>query len=233
MASKFSMEEAIAFGWQTFKKNIAFFIGLIVIVFVINIIPGLISDYLSKRFVGLVILISLATWVLQAIVSMGMIKISLAFADGKTGELGDLFACANLFFKFFLGSLLYGLIVFGGLLLLVVPGIIWAIKYQLFSYYIVDQGLGPVEAIKKSGQITDGAKGSLFLFGLLLGLINILGALALVVGLFVTIPIAMVAMAYVFRKLDSRAASFTASATPVAESAPEAPVLPGPDNSQE
>ena len=226
MASKFTLEEAISFGWKITKKNIAFFIGLLVIVFIINFIPGLISEYLNENLVGLIILINLAAWVLQVIIGMGLIKIGLNFVDGKKSEIGDLFSCVNLFIKYFLGSLLYGLIVLGGLILLIVPGVIWAIKYQFFSYYIVDKGMGPLDAIKNSGKITDGAKGTLFIFGLVLGLINLLGALALLVGLFVTIPIAMVAMAYVFRKLEAQTAGFTASATPVAESAPEAQAVP-------
>ena len=41
----------------------------------------------------------------------------------------------------------------------------------------------------------------LFLFGLLLDLINLLGAICLLIGLFATFPTAMVAMAFVYRKL--------------------------------
>lgn len=58
-----------------------------------------------------------------------------------------------------------------------------------------------MEAIKKSGEITMGSKGKLFWFGLLLGLINIAGAICLLIGLFITIPVTMVAMVYVYRKL--------------------------------
>jgi len=41
----------------------------------------------------------------------------------------------------------------------------------------------------------------LFLFDLLLTLINLLGALCLLIGLFATIPTTMVAIAFVYRKL--------------------------------
>jgi uncharacterized membrane protein len=63
--------------------------------------------------------------------------------------------------------------------------------------------LGPVEALKQSGALTQGAKWNLFLFGLLLCGVNLLGALVLLIGLFATIPTTMVATAYAYRRLQS------------------------------
>jgi len=87
--------------------------------------------------------------------------------------------------------------------LLIIPGIIWAIKFYFFSYLIVDKGLGPIEALKRSSAITDGSKWDLFLLGLLLFGINLIGAIPFFLGWFVTIPISMVATAFVYRKLLS------------------------------
>ncbi|MEA3324328.1 MAG: hypothetical protein U9Q37_04220 [Euryarchaeota archaeon] len=66
---------------------------------------------------------------------------------------------------------------------------------------IVDKGLGPIDALEKSSEITIGVKWDLFIFGILLGILNLMGFACLVVGLFVTIPVTMVAMAFVYRKL--------------------------------
>lgn len=79
------------------------------------------------------------------------------------------------------------------------------IKLQFYSYFIVDKNAGPIEALKKSWAITRGVKWDLFLFGLLLGLITLAGLLALVVGLFVAIPVGLLANTYVYRKLLARA----------------------------
>ena len=118
-----------------------------------------------------------------------------------------------LFFKYLIGSILYGLIVLGGMLLLIIPGIIWMIKFQFFSYLIIE-GLGPVEALKKSAQITRGAKRELFVFGFILVGITILGVLCLFIGLFATIPTTLLAVAFVYRKL--LAAQDTAQGAPAA-----------------
>jgi uncharacterized membrane protein len=122
----------------------------------------------------------------------------------KKPKLQIFFLLIHLFFKYLIGDILYGLIIIGGLILLIIPGIIWAIQFQFFGYLIIDKGLGPIEALKKSSKITKGAKWDLFLLGILLVLINILGALALLVGLFATIPTTMIANAFVYRKLLSQ-----------------------------
>src|SRR4030042_562947 len=67
---------------------------------------------------------------------------------------------------------------------------------------IVDKKMG-IDSLSKSWQMTKGVKLNLFLFWILLALINIAGALLLLVGLFITVPLSMVATAYVYRKLVS------------------------------
>ena len=141
------------------------------------------------------------SFVLSMIIVMGVIKICLRFCDGEKGEFSDLLSCYPLFFKYLVGSILYVLIVAVGLILLIIPGIVWAIKFYFFDYLIVDEGLGPVDALEKSSEITRGVKWDLFIFGILLCIINLMGFLCLVVGLFVTIPVTMVAIAFAYRKL--------------------------------
>jgi uncharacterized membrane protein len=202
---KFSKGEAIRFGWNTMKNNLGFFIGLLIVAGLITIIPTFLQLATQGDAPGLSFIFAIISGVLQLIIEMGMIKIALKFADNTKAEFGDLFSCLPLFFKYLASSVLYGLITLGGLILLIIPGIIWGIKFYFFGYSIVDQGAGPIEALKRSSAITMGAKWDLFLFGLLIIGINILGLLALVIGLFATIPTSMVAIAFVYRKLLAQA----------------------------
>jgi uncharacterized membrane protein len=135
---------------------------------------------------------------------IGLIKITLKFCDNEKAKIFDLFSSYSLIFKYLIGLIIYSLIVGVGLILLIAPGIIWGIQFQFFSYFIIDKGLGPIEALKKSSEITKGVKWDLFLFDLLLGLINVLGVLAFLIGLLVTFSIAMIAKAFVYRKLLSQ-----------------------------
>ena len=197
----FSIGESIRFGWDTMKSNLGFFVFLLVVVGLIYAIPAILAELGREDLPVLSAILGVVAAVLQIIVGMGLIRVTLKLCDHEQGAFSDLFSCAPLFIKYLLASILYGLIVLGGTILLIVPGIIWAIKYMFFSYFIVDREVGPVEALKRSAEITQGAKWDLFLLGLALAGINILGTLALLIGLFATVPTAMVATAFAYRKL--------------------------------
>jgi len=66
---------------------------------------------------------------------------------------------------------------------------------------VVDRGLGPIEAMQESWRITKGHKWQLFLLFLALLGINLLGFLALFIGIFVTAPMTLVALAHAYRTL--------------------------------
>lgn len=80
-------------------------------------------------------------------------------------------------------------------------GMMTAIRLQFFSYFIIQYEAGPIDALKSSREITKDAKWDLFTFKLLLGMINMTGALALGVGLLVTIPTTLLANASVYKQL--------------------------------
>jgi uncharacterized membrane protein len=141
------------------------------------------------------------SFVIGMFVNMAQIKIGLRFSKGETADFEDLYNEYPRFWDFLLGSILYALIVIGGLILLIIPGIYWAIKYHFYGYLIIDRGMGPMDAIKKSGELTDGVKWNLLVFWLALFGIYILGFLACCVGVLFAIPVALVAIAYVYRTL--------------------------------
>lgn len=203
--SRFSLGSAIRFGWDRTRENLGFFIGFLILGLILIALPGVLADVAEERAPAVtVILFRIVAVVLESTVTMGFIKVALMVHDGVKPEISNLLDCLPLFFRYFFASVLYGLIVVLGILLLVIPGVIWGIKYMFYGYFIVDEGRGPWDAIKASGAITRGAKLDLFLLWLVLAGINLLGLLALGVGLLVTIPLSLAASAYVFRNLQNR-----------------------------
>lgn len=200
----FSVTEAIGFGWEITKRKLAFFIFLILFVFFISFLTNIVPSYMSEEMPLISIVVSGISFVINIFVQMGLTRITLKYCDNREGELKDLISTFPLFFKYLLGVVLYSLIIIAGLVLLIVPGIIWGIRYQYVGYLIIDQNLDPIEALKKSSEITSGSKWDLFLFNIILGLINIMGFLFLIVGLFVSVPTTMLAYAFVYRKLTSQ-----------------------------
>jgi hypothetical protein len=203
----FNFTDVLGYGWRVMKANFWFFVGLGFISLIITYIPTTID--ISARVIGLPSplfeILNIATtilgWVIGIILGIGFIKIALAFCDERKPQIGTLFDAWDCFWRYLGAMLLYGLIVLGGILLLIIPGIIWAIKYSLCYYFVVDKGLGPIQALKASSRTTMGVKWQLFGFGILCGLINLLGLLCLIVGTFATYPTVLVASALVYRQL--------------------------------
>lgn len=204
MALVFSTDEAVRYGWDTMKKNLGFFIGLVAILGLISFLDGAIRDSVGEGSVWTFPVI-LIFFIIEAILNMGVTRISLNIVDGRPGEYGDLLACMHLLMRYIGASFLYLLIILLGTILLIVPGIVWGIKYQFFGYFIIDREMSPVEALKASAVVTQGIKWPLFLFDLIMVLIMAAGLLALIVGLFAALPTVIMAQAFVYRRLTDQA----------------------------
>jgi len=97
-----------------------------------------------------------------------------------------------------------------GLILLIVPGVIFSVRYMFYGYAVVERNARPLEAMAQSAAATRGAWWNVSLFGLAILLLNILGALLLGVGLLVTAPMSALAAAWVYRRLTGTGSAATA-----------------------
>jgi uncharacterized membrane protein len=200
-ADRFSMGEAIKFGWENFKDNIIFFIVLLLVAGLIPALPLIIGVFVMGAIPAVGFILFLAGLLLIFVVHMGIIKVSLKFCDNTKAKLDDLLSSFDLLTKFIAGSILFSLIVSVGYVLFIIPGIYLTLRYFLFSYFIVDKQMGPIEALKASSEATEGTKLNLFLFFLLLSVISAVGSIIPIVGPFVTTPIIFLALAHVYREL--------------------------------
>lgn len=147
---------------------------------------------------------SIVSAIVSLIIQVGIIKIVLDLYDGKPLNLANLYLMSHLAPRFLGASILYGLMILVGFVILIIPGIYLAIKLQFYSFLIVDKNAGVVGSLKKSWALTQGASLKLFLFTLAIIILNIVGAIVLLVGLLVTIPTTTMASVYVYRKLLSQ-----------------------------
>ncbi len=130
---------------------------------------------------------------------LGLIRIGLNIVSGKPFTLGLLFGGGRHLLTAFLATILYSAMVMVGLVLFIFPGIYLALRFGQYMPAIVDKNLGVLESLKYSLSIT--TNNSLNLFGLVLLSIGILiaGALALLIGLIVAIPIIWLTWMVAFR----------------------------------
>lgn len=98
-------------------------------------------------------------------------------------------------------SLVSIVIIMLGFLFLIIPGIWFFIALSFATYYLVDRDGGVFDSLRMSWNITKGHIVQIFLFTLAIVGLNILGFLALGVGLLVTVPVSMIAYGSVYRQL--------------------------------
>lgn len=208
-AQHFFIGEALGVGWKKTKEHLGYLIVLMVVAVLLTLAPdilgGFLADNVHEIFGPIMAIIG---FIVQFFIGMVMILVSLKILDGEQMTADDIKALLPKALAFFVSGLLYSLIVFFGFILLVVPGVIWSIKYRYFAYFIVERGAGPIEALKLSSEATRGVKWDLLGFGFATGMVVVLGLLALVVGLVVAMPTVMIAQAYVYRMLAGRSGGF-------------------------
>ena len=117
-------------------------------------------------------------------------------------------------------SIIAGVAIVMGLVLLIVPGIIMMLRLWFVGYVLVDERTGPIDAIQRSWDITRGHTMDLLVFFLVLVGLNLLGAVCLGIGLLVTIPMSGLAMAFIYRDLKPKSV-----ATPVSVPGEVAPSI--------
>jgi uncharacterized membrane protein len=205
----FSIKGSIRFGWETFKKRPWLFVGVEALLFAV----GFLAHYPQKLMqhqetgtgIAVAILIFLVTTAVSFLLDMGKTAFYLGAHDSiESVSVRNLWH-PRPFWKYLAASVLAGLATIIGLILLIVPGIIIGIMVAFTTYVVIDTGMGPIEAMKHSAELTKGHRWHLLRFGLALLGLNILGLIAVIVGLLVTIPVSILAVVHVYRRLSASA----------------------------
>jgi uncharacterized membrane protein len=201
MAKLVNIGDAVRFGWETFGRNVAFLLAVYIAAMVISVdISGATEMEMVSGPAEFVLYILQA--LASAVLEMGLIAIAIQFVDGHKPEFGDLFNRVHLVIKYIAAQIVVGLMIMAGLILFIFPGIYLAIRFSFFGYFIVTEECGPLDALQKTWDLTKGHTLDLLVFYLAVIGINILGLMAFVVGIFVTLPITSLATAVVFRRLQ-------------------------------
>ncbi len=198
----FSAKEIIKYSRTASKKHMSKFLVWFGIYIVLQILSNAFgySDQTGQ--------ISLANAIITIVVSLGMFwiwlwykNLALNIAKETTAKFSDVFVGFKKTLRYLWAYLLVYLIIIIWLILLIIPWIIFWLKLRMVPYLILDQNVGPITAIKMSRKMTKWFLGDIFVLNILCGLINILWILVLVVWLFRTLPLLMIANAYLYKKI--------------------------------
>jgi len=152
------------------KKNLTYFVKLMLLVVVLSFGTGIIAFFLSGGLEALKIDLSksplLAVLFLILIVAFIVIGIwtqTAIYESVKMAVKGEPLNIRKTFkvgwrksWKFFLVGLLNMLIVFLGLILFIIPGIIFAVWFSFSRFVLINEGQGVIASLKRSKELVRG-----------------------------------------------------------------------------
>ena len=182
--------EYLKTGWGLFMQYPGGFVGFGLLYLVIQAV------FHSIPFVGAVASVAVSTPLI-----MGNFFVSAKLLQGKTPEFRDFFSGFQFFLPLLLLSLVAGSFIAIGTMLLVIPGVYLAVAYLFASYLVIDRGLDFWPAMELSRLTVNPRWFGFFAFVLLLALLNLAGAIALGVGLLVTVPLSFCTMTVLYAEI--------------------------------
>ncbi len=199
---------AYNYGWKILKTNFVNLLVVVIILMVVQSLSGFTSRAddvsFSESSMGFLI------WLLIAgPVTYSSMWVFLKASRGDEYEIKDAFACfGKNYFEIMLANFLTTIIMVAGFVLLIIPGIIFAVKLSFVPYLVMDKNMKAMDAIKQSWEMTGGYFWQIFLVGFL-GLFIIIGGLILlVIGIFPAVMWLHTTMASLYLAVDAEIPSF-------------------------
>jgi hypothetical protein len=200
--SPISIRQAFNFAWPIFKKRFALFTAVLLTIFGAWVALEIVVIAGQRFGILLWIGMHLAFLIFVAGLEVGLLQVCLALYDGEEPTFADSFAHLALGPKFLAGQTLYLLAALIGLLLLVVPGVYLGVRYALFGFCMAAGETNLVRSFQQSAILSTGEQGYLLRVLFVLFVLNVVGASLLGLGLFITVPVSLLMMTAVYRKLS-------------------------------
>lgn len=224
-SAPYSVGDAFGYGFRKFQANLGPIIiaalvlfGAVVLVqllslpftgggdttFEIDPDTGMIEQDSGSMIVGLFasLVFGAISMVVQLVIQSGIVKGALDITRGKPLSLGSMFSGFD-FVQVVIAALVVAVATMIGFVLCILPGIAVLFLTSFSLYFIIDKGMGAIEAIQASVSFVMGNLGTLIVFFLASLAAYVVGALLCGIGLLVAIPVVVIAQAYTFRSLHN------------------------------
>jgi uncharacterized membrane protein len=168
----------IGLGWELVKADLGNYILIALVFSLLNSVP-----------------------LIQGALIAGFHIFTMKKLMGRPAEFADLFKGFNYFVPTLVASLLIGLFVFGGTLLCIIPGLVIAAMYKFTFLFIVDKRMDFWPAMQASHAVARNDYFGFTMFLLLMALVDLLGVLCCVIGIFVALPVTFAAITVAYKEL--------------------------------
>lgn len=221
-----SAVRAVKTGWSVWKRQWWLLPSLILFSGLVSHTPTVVRD--AGLPAAAVLPVTALCLVIGVVLEVGLVAVVLESLRGKRLRFGDVFSAYPFAWRYFLANVLFMLIVGSGLILAaavifaaraygqgmsaeveknllylsIVPLLYFALRFQFYAFALVDRRATPAESLRESWHMTQGQTAeTAFLWVLLVG-VNVLGILALGVGIFFSFAVSILAMGDMYRQLS-------------------------------
>lgn len=184
-----STSEFLKQSWQIYKDRFSVLVGIFVVPAILSLILQLLSlnENRSAGVSALIIIITIAAIVIS-IWSQGASL--LAIRDGSTLNVLDYYKQSkNKIWTLILSGILSGLIILGGMILLIVPGIIFSIWFMFTMFFVMYENKNAVESLKASKALVKGDTG------------KVLWRMVVLIFVYIAIYIVIIILSAIFQAL--------------------------------
>lgn len=208
--------------WELLKENFWPVVGvsllILVISAVINQVVGLVSGpavrgiildrHVSPGRIGMILGTSIISSPIYTILMGGLFKYYLKLIRAEGPNLGDAFAgFGPLTGQLALLGLVNGFLTTLGYMLCIIPGLYLSVSWMFALPLIVDRNLPFWDAMELSRKVTAKHFFLLLAFIFVIGLLAVSGVIACCIGVFVTVPMASLALMYAYEDIFGRSAA--------------------------
>ena len=226
---------------EQFKSNAGTWIAAVVIVFAISLVlSGLLAKLVTPSMpvpvpgapgmppvmptpsfnFPMLLIISLISMVINSLLGAGLFRMATKQMRGQAIAIGDVFDFGDVAVQAIIGGVLVGLIIYIGMILCILPGLVLGGLLMFTFPLIVDKKMAALEAMSASVNALKSQWLMATVFGIVVGVVYSIGILFCFVGVFVTAPIALLSIAVLYRNF------FIGSSSPPSSGQTFEPAIP-------
>jgi uncharacterized membrane protein len=199
---------AFGHGWVIMKKNFPELLLVLFIEMLLSIPVGL-TPYIFNMQYTEHFTTGLFDFIYSLLILMpvgyGMSWVFLKAVRGEPFQVQEIFFAYQRFGNVLLANLLVAIIIGIGIVMLIVPGIIFACKLAFVPYLVMDRKMEAVDAIRESWHMTTGHAGTIFLMGLTCIPVVLGGIICFFIGIFPAVIWINLAFATIYLVVDDMA----------------------------
>ena len=176
--------ETLSRTWAVFTDKWLPVLGAVALIAFINIVASFTMQGIIAGIAGAVqdaavaggiaFLVQVLYQIMAIWLGIGLQLFTLGVVRGEEARFGLLFAGGPYLLSVILVSLLIGLVVILGLILFIIPGIIFALMLAQAQLLIIDRKMGVIDAMSTSRDVMAGNKMTVFAIGIVAGFVGLL-----------------------------------------------------------